>query len=158
MSKKGVTFVVVVVLFAGVAGAIAFLGPDRPAKPGPPSGRESPPPASPSVTGTAAPAETSQPTESVTGSPDGRNYRVWSGPDQAVASWKSARCGDVVQFGAQLYTQGGKVNDVPEGVEYLGYSLDNQQLWGDRGAARTLYVTTSAGKSFVEWLSTDENC
>lgn len=76
-----------------------------------------------------------------------------------MATFQSTRCGrEVLRFGAQQYTSGASGVSNPGGIANLGYSTGNRQLWGDRGAPSTLYITADGGKSFTEWLAVSENC
>lgn len=84
---------------------------------------------------------------------------AWKGPDEAVATFQSRRCGrEVLRFGAQQYTAGLSGVPNPGGIAYLGYSSGGRQLWGDRGAPSTLYITGDGGRTFTEWLAVSENC
>lgn len=84
---------------------------------------------------------------------------TWEGPDEAVATFSSQRCGrEVLRFGAQQYTPGLTGVPNPGGISNLGYSSGSRQLWGDRGAPSTLYITTDGGRTFTEWLAVSENC
>lgn len=84
---------------------------------------------------------------------------TWKGPDEAVSTFQSARCGRaVLRFGAQQYTAGMSGVSNPGGIVNLGYSSGARQLWGDRGAPSTLYITSDGGRTFTEWLGVSENC
>lgn len=84
---------------------------------------------------------------------------IWDGSDNAVASWFSEACNrEVLRFGAQQYTSGAMVNSVPPNVSNLEYRLGQRQLYGDRGAPSTLYVTADGGETFQEWFATDQTC
>ena len=87
-----------------------------------------------------------------------RNFETWEGPDEAVASWYSQRCGrDVLRFGVQQYTKGASSVMNPPDVADLGYRSGNRRLYGNRGAPGALYVT-SDGAIFQEWLAVGETC
>lgn len=162
MSKKGAAFLVAILAMAVAVGAFALFGPDDQAEKRLPSSESEQRRNSTLTPASVAPSlEVSEPQASPQpppAPPGSRNFEVWNGPDDAVATWDSAKCGQVLRLGAQLYLPGGKVAKLPEGVGKLGYSLGSRELWGDRGTPRTLYVTTDKGKSFVEWLSTDQEC
>lgn len=87
-----------------------------------------------------------------------RDFKTWEGPDQAVASWYSERCGrEVLRFGAQQYSKGAVSMGLPPDVQDLGYFAGVQKLYGNRGAPGTVYVT-SDGNTFSEWLAVAESC
>lgn len=166
MNKKRAAFIVFLVALAAGAGAIALFGPDRRSSRDSPTASRSRGSVSPVSSPLSASSEPTAPgtiksspsPKSGQGPAEHPDYHVWNGPDGAVATWQSPKCGQVMQFGAQLYLPGGKISLLPREVEYLGYSLGEQQLWGDRGAPKSLYVTKDKGKTFVEWDATDQDC
>lgn len=88
-----------------------------------------------------------------------RDFKTWSGPDQAVASWYSERCRrEVLRFGAQQYSKGPAGVRLPPDMGDLGYSAGAQRLYGNRGAPGSLYVTSDGGHTFSEWLAVAESC
>lgn len=85
--------------------------------------------------------------------------RTWDGPDEAVQSFFSDVCRrEVLMYGQQVYFIGDKTTKVAPDVKFLGYSRDEQQLWGDIGSPSVLYVTADAGKTFQEWRASSEQC
>lgn len=91
---------------------------------------------------------------------DPRSQRhIWAGPDEAVQSFYSTTCQkEILTYGQQNYYPGESKGSVPNGVTFLGYRLENQQLWGDRGSPASLYVTVDGGRTFREWLATTDQC
>jgi hypothetical protein len=88
-----------------------------------------------------------------------RGFKIWEGPDQAVASWYSERCGrEVLRFGAQQYSKGPARVPLPPEMGPLDYSAGTQRLYGNRGAPGSLYVTSNGGSTFSEWLAVAESC
>ncbi len=88
-----------------------------------------------------------------------RNSVTWSGPDTAVSTWFDEECQrEVLQFGSQLYLAAGEADDVPPEVTFMDYRTGNKQLWGDRSAPNTLYITDDGGKTFAVFQAVDSAC
>lgn len=159
VSLKGKIFLLLLLLLALGVGAVALFAPEREIT------DETTPDSSPTPD---AEVEEEEPGGELSPAPDAtgthpilerRDYAVWEGPDEAVASWFSITCNrEALQYGAQQYFPFGDVGNVPQEVQSLGYRRDSTELWGDRGAVRSLYTTSDGGRTFQEWVAVNENC
>ncbi|MGQ0679356.1 MAG: hypothetical protein ACT4OM_06855 [Actinomycetota bacterium] len=138
----------------------ASFSPPSPPSPAPAPEASATDPATPGPAESAAPAASPGPLPRPPApTPGVAGLTVWSGPDEAVATFRSQRCGrEVLRFGAQQYTTGLTGLTATAEIAFLGYSSGPRQLWGDRGAPATLYITTDGGQTFTEWLAVSENC
>jgi hypothetical protein len=117
-------------------------------------GKDHGPTPSPSLTTAESPASPGSP------APEGRReFVIWTGPDTAVSTWFDEECRkEVLQFGPQLYLSSGEADNVPPEVTFMDYRNGNKELWGDRSAPNTLYVTDDGGKTYVVFQAVDSAC